>query len=86
MLNPVKDAALIEVDPTAPVNVAAADEIITQAEAARLLRMSVRQVQRLDELGEFAPRIRLSTRRVGYWKQNCLAWARARTAASEQAA
>ncbi len=60
-------------------------EIVTQSEAAQLLRMSVRQVQRLDELGEFAPRIRLSERRVGYWKRDCLDWARARTAVSKQA-
>lgn len=60
--------------------------ILTQQEAADLLRMSVRQLQRLDEVGEFAPRIRLSTRRVGYWRRDCLAWAQSRTAPTKHAA
>ena len=64
----------------------ASDEILTQAEAARLVRLSIRSVQRLDEEGCFVPRVQLSSRRVGYWKRDLLAWLAARTAPAKAGA
>lgn len=62
------------------------DIVLTQAEAAELARLSARTVQRLDEVGDFVPRIQLTGRRVGYWKRDVLAWLQARTSPVKRAA
>jgi predicted DNA-binding transcriptional regulator AlpA len=62
------------------------DVVLTQAETARMLRLSDRTLQRLDEIGEAPPRIQLTGRRVGYWKRDVLAWLQARTAPAKRAA
>ena len=58
----------------------ALDQVLTQPEAARFVRLSVRMVQRLDEEGRFVPRIRLTERRIGYWRRDVEDWLAARTA------
>ena len=62
------------------------DIVLTQSEAAKMLRLSDRTLQRLDELGKAPPRIQLTGRRVGYWKRDCFAWLKARTAPAKHAA
>jgi predicted DNA-binding transcriptional regulator AlpA len=58
--------------------------ILTRAEAAQLLRVDMRTVDRLEEDGRFVPRIQLSARRVGYWKADLIAWAATRTAPTKK--
>jgi len=55
------------------------DVVLTHPEAARMLRLSTRSLDRLCEVGEAPPRIQLTGRRIGYWKRDVLAWLRART-------
>jgi predicted DNA-binding transcriptional regulator AlpA len=54
-------------------------DLLTQTEAAKALRISLRQLQRLDELGEGPPRTRLSERRVAYPRAGLIAWVNERT-------
>ena len=58
----------------------ALDLILTEAEAAQLVRLSTRSVQRLAEDGRFAPRVQLTGRRIGYWRSDVEAWLVSRTA------
>lgn len=53
--------------------------ILTEAEAARLTRLSARTLQRLSEDGRGPARIKLSARRIGYWRADVEAWLAART-------
>ena len=55
------------------------DTILTRAEAARLLRLSTRSLERMGEVGEGPPRIQLSERRVAYWRRDLLDWLASRT-------
>jgi predicted DNA-binding transcriptional regulator AlpA len=54
-------------------------ELLTQAEAAKMLRISQRNFQRLEELGDGPPRTRLSDRRVAYPRDGLVAWVIQRT-------
>lgn len=76
------------VDPStpAPTDGADLDVVLTHPEAARVLRVSTRTLDRLCETGEAPPRIQLTGRRVGYWKRDVMAWLRARTSPAKQAA
>lgn len=58
--------------------------VLTQPEAARMLRLSTRSLERLVEIGEAPPRIQLTGRRVGYWKCDVLTWLLARTSSSKR--
>lgn len=71
---------------TQPDGNANLDLILLQAEAAKLARLSARTVQRLDETGDFVPRVQLTGRRVGYWRRDVLAWLQARTTPSKRVA
>lgn len=71
--------------PTAP-DTPDLDLVLTHPEAARMLRLSTRSLDRLIETGEAPPRIRLTGRRVGYWKRDVLAWLQARTSPAKRAA
>lgn len=62
------------------------DVVLSQPDAARLMCMSLRTLERLAETGEAPPRIQLTGRRVGYWRADVLAWLRARTALAKRAA
>ncbi len=54
-------------------------ELLTEAEAARSLRVSQRHLQRLVARGVGPPRVRLGERRVAYPKAGLLAWIAERT-------
>lgn len=71
--------------PTPPVK-PDLDVVLTQPEAARMLRLSTRSLERLVEIGEAPPRIQLTGRRVAYWKHDVLAWLQARTSSSKRKA
>ena len=74
-------------DPSNPAPDAAdLDVVLTQPEAARMLRLSTRSLERLVETGEAPPRIQLTGRRVGYWKRDVRAWLQSRTAPAKRAA
>lgn len=62
------------------------DVVLTHSEAARLLRLSTRSLDRMVETGEAPPRIHLTSRRIGYWKRDVLAWLQARTSPAKRAA
>ena len=62
------------------------DVVLTQPEAAQMLRLSTRSLERLVETGKAPPRIQLTGRRVGYWKRDVLAWLQARTSTAKQVA
>lgn len=62
------------------------DVILLQPEAAKLVRLSTRSVQRLDETGDFVPRVQLTGRRIGYWRRDVLHWLHKRTTPAKQAA
>jgi predicted DNA-binding transcriptional regulator AlpA len=51
----------------------------TQKEAANRLRMSLRQLQRLEKRGEGPPRTMLGDRRVGYTDHGLATWVERRT-------
>jgi predicted DNA-binding transcriptional regulator AlpA len=53
-------------------------EILTVAEAARTLRLSVRTLSRLAEVGEGPRFLQLSERRIGFLKPDLVAWAESR--------
>lgn len=69
--------------PTTPDN-PELDVVLTHPEAARMLRLSTRSLDRLCETGEAPPRIQLTGRRIGYWRSDVLAWLKARTAPAKQ--
>ena len=62
------------------------DVVLSQPDAARLMCMSLRTLERLAETGEAPPRIQLTGRRVAYWRADVLAWLRARTSPAKQTA
>ena len=62
------------------------DVVLTHAETALVLRLSTRSLDRLCETGEAPPRIHLTSRRVGYWRSDVLAWLKARTSPAKRAA
>lgn len=62
------------------------DMVLSQPEAARLMCMSLRTLERLAETGEAPPRVQLTGRRVAYWRADVLAWLRARTSPAKQVA
>lgn len=64
----------------------AADPVLTTSEAAHLMRVSTRTLERLAETGEGPARIQLTGRRVGYWRSDVLAWLKARTSPAKRAA
>ena len=60
--------------------------VLSQPEAARLMRMSTRTLERLVETGVAPPRIQLTGRRVGYWHSDVIVWLQARTSPAKRAA
>ena len=62
------------------------DVVLTHPEAARMLCLSTRSLERLVAAGDAPPRIQLTGRRVGYWKRDVLTWLQARTSPAKQAA
>ena len=62
------------------------DVVLTQPEAAQMLRLSTRSLERLVETGEAPPRIQLSGRRIGYWRSDLMTWLKARTSPAKRAA
>ena len=70
-----------DVDYTASNN-----RILTEAEVAKLTRLSGRTLQRLAEDGRGPPRIRLTERRIGYWHRDVMTWLSARTTTLKHAA
>jgi len=60
-------------------------ELLTEDEAARKLRVSRRHLQRLVELGEGPPRVRLGPRRIAYPVDGLVAWITRRTIAAKAA-
>ena len=52
---------------------AESDPVLTISEAAHLMRVSVRTLERLAETGEGPPRIQLTGRRVGFWRSDVMA-------------
>jgi predicted DNA-binding transcriptional regulator AlpA len=56
--------------------------VLTEDEAARLLRLSARTLQRLRLEGEGPRFVRLTGRRIGYAISDLEAWVRARSVAS----
>lgn len=71
---------------TPPPDASVLDVVLTHPETARMLRLSVRSLDRLCEIGEAPPRIQLTGRRVGYWRSDVLAWLKARTSRAKRAA
>ena len=62
------------------------DQVLTTSEAAHLMRVSARTLERLAETGEAPPRIQLSGRRIGYWRSDLMTWLKARTSPAKRAA
>lgn len=62
------------------------DLLLTLPEAARLMRLSVRSLERLAEVGEGPPRVQLTSRRVAFWRKDVVRWLETRTAPAKQAA
>jgi hypothetical protein len=56
------------------------DELLTEAEAARFLRISVRTLQRLSAASAAPPKLRLTTRRIAYRRADLVVWAAERRA------
>jgi predicted DNA-binding transcriptional regulator AlpA len=54
-------------------------ELLTELEAAKRLRISQRQLQRLVELGQGPPRTKLGRRRIAYPLDGLTAWVKERT-------
>ena len=63
-----------------------ANPILTEAEVSRFTRLSTRTLQRLAEDGRGPRRIRLTERRIGYWKADVLDWLNSRTSTLKHAA
>ncbi len=70
----------------APPDAPDLDVVLTHGEAARMLRLSTRSLDRMVETGEAPPRIQLTIRRIGYWKRDVLAWLQARTSPAKRTA
>ena len=79
---------MMPLDPSTPTppDVPDPDVVLTHPEAARMLRLSTRSLDRLIETGEAPPRIQLTSRRVGYWRRDVLAWLQARTSPAKHTA
>lgn len=60
-------------------------ELLTEAEAAKRLRVSQRHLQRLVEVGEGPPRTKLGDRRVAYPLDGLIEWVRRRTTPAKAA-
>ncbi len=56
-------------------------ELLTEVEAAELLRISPSHLKRLVDLGEGPPRTKLGDRRIAYPLDGLTAWVRHRTTA-----
>ncbi len=54
-------------------------DLMTQAEVAKALRISQRQLQRLEQLGDGPPKTRLGDRRIAYPRAGLIAWLNERT-------
>ena len=61
-------------------------DLLTTREAAAILRISVRSLERLHEDGRGPPRVALSPRRYGYARSAVRAWITARTVPAKHAA
>jgi predicted DNA-binding transcriptional regulator AlpA len=60
-------------------------ELLTEREAAEMLRLSIRTLQRLNQDGAGPRKLQLTARRVAYRRADILAWIALReTAASTQ--
>lgn len=55
------------------------DQILTRIETARLLRLSVRSLARLEVAGELPPRVMITRRTIGYRQSAIEGWLNART-------
>lgn len=55
------------------------DCILSKEQAAKLAGVSQRTWERHEADGTAPPRVRLGTRRVGYWRNDVRAWLRERT-------
>ncbi len=60
-------------------------DLLTKLETAKALRISTRHLERLEELGEGPPRVRLGERRIAYPRAGLLAWVQQRTTAPKAA-
>lgn len=58
------------------------DELLTQREAESVTLLSIRTLQRLAEIGEGPPRIRLTQRRIAYRRKDLMRWIESRAAAT----
>lgn len=58
------------------------DELLDQREAEQITKLSIRTLQRLAEIGEGPPRIRLTQRRIAYRRKDLMRWIESRAAAS----
>ncbi len=56
------------------------NEVLTEREAARLLRLSVRTLQRLAAAGTGPAKMRLTRRRIAYRRSDLLEWIAVRAA------
>jgi hypothetical protein len=59
-------------------NATTGDEYLTELQAARLLKLSQRTLQRWRHDGGGVPYIRISTRRITYRRADLIQWANAR--------
>jgi predicted DNA-binding transcriptional regulator AlpA len=55
------------------------DRVLSRQQISEMLGISLRTFARLEGAGDVPPRIRLSTRRVGYRLSEVMAWVDART-------
>jgi len=60
------------------------DRVLSRQEISAMLGISMRTFARLEYSGEMPPRIRLSTRRVGYRLSEIRAWVDARELRASQ--
>ena len=79
-------ATTAEHTPAAALCAADDNRILTEAEVAKLTRLSGRTLQRLAEDGRGPPRIQLTERRIGYWYRDVIAWLSDRTITLKHAA
>ena len=62
------------------------DELMTRAETAAYLRVSLRALERMEETGEAPARVAVSVRRFVYRKSDVRAWVAMRTTPAKHAA
>lgn len=62
------------------------DELLTRAETAAYLRVSLRALERMEETGEAPARVAVSVRRFVYRKSDVRAWVAMRTTRAKHAA